>query len=456
MLNTERQSIRSPTTSQVDSYGNGSIARTNGRPYQLRSSTIDEHEREDNEYDPTLDDIDEQERTYRPPPRNEDPYISALKFRFPHRAKSDYVYSRPAGPSNSSVPPPAPPAPPLPSTTQPTVTTTTTPRTGPYQSTLRPTHGSTNVSDGSDDKTFSRPNLRRVNPDQQNTYARRIGSEMTSQPSSSKPISSNGTNVRITEPTIDINQPTISTYTHPSGIPRTQESIFETVHSHDGPISYLGTNTFSQFEQCLRECLERERRRTGIASHITRHEIPPSAPPPAPSFAPPPAPSFAPPPVSQPNTSVHDYGYDPVVTSSSSSLPRQEFYPRSSSPYLSDYTSKSVPTFLLDDIRHINVALSRSGISLFPYERCCFESHRYPTSVSLPSTTIQSSYPTERRIIGEVVSACRLVEEDTPLLYNGHRNQAVQNVWNALQRHQPFSHINSSRSNVYPKGPYDI
>ncbi|CAF2642463.1 unnamed protein product [Rotaria sp. Silwood2] len=428
MLSAGRQSTRSPTTSQTDSYGAGSVPRTNGRPYPQRSSINEENERDDNEYEPASDDIDEQERTYRPPPRNEDPYLSALKLRFPNRPRTDYAYSRPSGPPNPSVPPPPPPPPPttLPTTTATISGSTRTPNSGPYQSAIRPSGGTT-VSDASDDRTFPRPALRRVNPEQQNTYARRISSETITPTPSSKPISSGGANVRITEPTIDTDQPIMSTFAYQSGIPRPEESIFETIPSHGGPVSYLGIGTFSQFEQCLRECLERERRQTGIASQITRHDIPP-------------------------NMSVHDYGYDPAVASSH---PPQEFYP-SSNPYLIDYPSRSSPTLLLDDIRHINVALSKSGISLYPYERFSPESFCYPGSMSIPSRNIHSTYPTERRIIGEVVSACRFVEEDSELLYNRHRNQAVQSVSNALQDHRPFSYIDDSMSSIYPRGPYDI
>ncbi|CAF1296066.1 unnamed protein product [Rotaria sp. Silwood1] len=428
MLSAERQSTRSPTTSQTDSYGTGIASRANGRPYQQRSSITGENERQDDEYGTAPDDMDEQERTYRPPPRNEDPYLSALKIRFPNRPRGDYAYTRPTGPLNPSVPP----APPLPSasTTQPITTatsgSTTIPRTEPYQSTIRPISGSTNILDGSDDRTIPRPALRRVNPEQQNTYARRIASEITTPTSSSKPISSSGVNVRITDPTIDTNQLIPSTFTQQSGIPRINESIFETVPSHGGPVSYLGIGTFSQLEQCLRECLERERRQIGITSQITRYDIPP-------------------------NISVNDYGYSSAVASP----PPQEFYP-SSNPYLIDYPSRSTPTLLLDDIRHINVALSRSGISLFPYERFSPESFCYPESIPIPSTTIHSTHPTERRSFGEVVSACRFVEEDSELLYDRNRYQAVQNVWNTPQNYPPFSNIDASMSNVYPRGPYDI
>ena len=114
MYSDGRQSTRSPTNSRSDSYRNGaSVADAPGRlnpradsgPYQRRSSILESDEREDNDYEQALYDSDEgPAETARPPapPRNEDPYVSALRYRFPNRAKSDYVYSKPAGPTSKS------------------------------------------------------------------------------------------------------------------------------------------------------------------------------------------------------------------------------------------------------------------------------------------------------------------------------------------------------------------
>jgi hypothetical protein len=190
----------------------------------------------------------------------------------------------------------------------------------------------------------------------------------------------------------------------------------------------LGTGTFSQFEHCLQECLDRERRQTGFSSHIVRHDMPP-------------------------NISIHD----------SMSVPPHQVFQSSHDHHFIDYPSRSSGTFSLDDVRHINVALSRSGISLFPHHRPYYDPYcdSYPSS-SLLNTLRHSPYPSSygggggRRIIGEVVSACRLVEEDQPLMSNRHGTEAVHNVWNAIQHHQPFSHMDLSRSSVLHRGPYDI
>ncbi len=101
MSSAERQSTRSPTiTSRSDSYRDGPTSRAAGRPYQQRSSITEENEREDNEYEEALDDVDEQSKPERPPQRSEDQYISALRYRFPNRAVTDYVYSKPVGPAS--------------------------------------------------------------------------------------------------------------------------------------------------------------------------------------------------------------------------------------------------------------------------------------------------------------------------------------------------------------------
>ena len=282
-------------------------------------------------------------------------------------------------------------------------TTTSAPRTGAYQSTIRPNTGGTNTPETSDGRTFPRPALRRVNPEQQGTYARRITEEAT--PPAPPPLpaatypsrtGTTGPSVRINEPDIDRNRTTTN---RPLGgiIPRTNESIFESVPSHGGPVSFLGVGTFSQFEHCLRECLERERARTGIVSQITRQDFPPS-------------------------TSAFDYGYNTI------SMPSyHELDPVRVHQFI-DIPSQPTATYGLDDIRQINVALSRSGISLFPYHRTYDQPYFSPI---VPPRF----YPNERHMTGEVVSACRVVDEDPAILASRNGSQAVQNVWNAIRNH---------------------
>lgn len=297
-----------------------------------------------------------------------------------------------------------------------------TSRNGPYQTSLRPTTGGVNSSGNSDDRTFPRPPLRPVNPEQQNNYARRIGADSTTPAPPLKPTTP-GPSVKFDESSINRNRPASATFTQSFDPARPQESIFESVPSHGGPVSYLGIGTFSQFEHCLRECLERERRMTGVASHITRHDLPS-------------------------NPYAHDFDYNSIPTPS----PYYHGLTPSTVHQFADYPSRPLSSFAIDDIRNINVALSRSGIPLFPYYRSYHDSiSSYP-----PPPMCSGSYTNDRHSTGEVVSACRVVEEDPAIMYNRDRVQAVQNVWNAIRNYQPSSHIERSRSSVSPRGLYDF
>ncbi|CAF0895467.1 unnamed protein product [Adineta ricciae] len=382
MFGDERESIRSPTTSR-----NGPMSRTNDRSYQQRSSITEDTERDDNEYEEPSNDLDEQpSKIDRPPPPPQEQYISALRYRFPNRPKTDYAYSKPVAPANvpaSPLPPPAPAQSTSQSGTSGTTGNARAQSSGPYQTTTRPSIGGTGSLDIGSDRTFPKPALRRVTPDQQNTYARRLSADANAPASSIKPPGT-GPTVRINEGVDVANRTIPSRYPAQSNIPQGQESTFEKVPSHGGPVSYLGTGTFSQFEHCLRECLERERRRTGITSQITRQDIPSSI-------------------------NVNEYLYDPCISSSSAVHPVLH---STISQYCPDYPSQACGIFTLDDIRHINVALSRSGISLYPYQRSfCHEPD--PCVTSIPC-----GYPNIPPRTGNVVSACRVVEDDLALLYN--------------------------------------
>lgn len=180
----------------------------------------------------------------------------------------------------------------------------------------------------------------------------------------------------------------------------------------------MGIGTFSQFENCLRECLERERRMTGMASHITRHDLPP-------------------------NASVHDYGYDYVPSVPSYN---NNFNPATVHTF-TDYPSRPLSSFAIDDVRYINAALSRRGIPLFPYHEAYDDSYYCSTSSAIPP-------PAHRT--GEVVSACQVVEEDPAIMCSGDRLRAVQNVWNAIRNCPPLPHVDHSRSGVSSRGLYDF
>ena len=93
MLSDERQSVHSLATSRSSSYRDGTASRSS---YQQRPSIAEENEEMYYEYDTALNVSDQQEKSDRPPLPKEDPYLSALRYRFPNRSRGDYVYSKPA------------------------------------------------------------------------------------------------------------------------------------------------------------------------------------------------------------------------------------------------------------------------------------------------------------------------------------------------------------------------
>lgn len=92
---------RSPLTrvnndSRSSLYGNGSNSGRRDQRNQEPPSLDDVSERDENEYEEARDGSDGEETgKIVEPPRDEDPYIRALRYRFPNRSKKDYVYTRP-------------------------------------------------------------------------------------------------------------------------------------------------------------------------------------------------------------------------------------------------------------------------------------------------------------------------------------------------------------------------
>lgn len=100
MYNERQNIVRSPTGSRRGSYESGPKPALNGRPYQPHSLITEEAPpRDDNEYGEAIDEREEEPRSEPQPPRpKDDPYIEALRHRFPNRPKNDYAYTRPPGP----------------------------------------------------------------------------------------------------------------------------------------------------------------------------------------------------------------------------------------------------------------------------------------------------------------------------------------------------------------------
>ncbi|CAF1077701.1 unnamed protein product [Didymodactylos carnosus] len=412
----------------------GSIRDT--RPIDRRSS-IDEED--DAQYEEPGGLTETDGRPEPPPQQRDQQYIGALQHRFPSRPKSDYAYSAPiintAGVTTSVTP-----------TTRLNGTRTTTPITPPgtNQSTPAPgtNRGNTN---GNTSSVFPRPNLRPVSTSQQNTYARRltppqstmttpgratttptnVGVQQDTRSTLQRPTTTPTTGIRTTQNLVDIPIPIpIPTSTFMPSI-RPMESTFERIDSRGGPVSYLGTGTWSQFEHCLRECLSRERNYSGITSEIYRHDIPGVRGP-------------------DPVSLINDYSYD-------KSIPYDSL--RSSGYGYHDYPIRPAGALNLEDIQGINAALSKSGISVFPhhhhpgyyYDHHHNDQYHFGSHEPVGLHSYGTNFPQPRhRVIGEIVSACRIVNEEPFGSYppsHADRVTAVQHVWNAIQNRLPMTQM---------------
>ena len=96
MYNSRKPAARSPTNSPTDSLRDTAESRSGGGTYQRQSSLPED---EENEYEPATYNADDSPGETEPvaPKRAEDPYISALRHRFPSRPPGDYSYTKPAG-----------------------------------------------------------------------------------------------------------------------------------------------------------------------------------------------------------------------------------------------------------------------------------------------------------------------------------------------------------------------
>ena len=319
-----------------------------------------------------------------------------------------------------------PVAPPLPTTLPRSSNGATGRRRDSYESTARPAGGRLNGVPVTEDGKIVLPTLRPVDPDQKNRYAARLRGDTSATSTQTRPGTS-GPGVRLNGASTYPKRPSpIATQT--SREPRPTGGAFDDGIRRDRSTSFLSGNNSPQFQRCVQECLERERNRTGFSTQTSPQHFSPAV-------------------------SAYDYDHDLYSGTTHRSIHSP------GRPQVIDYGRQLAPTLLLDDIRHINLALSKSGISLFPYER--FQQYGYPTmSPVLSSNTFNQYSPVPssgRRIIGEVVSACRLVEEEQPAwMPNRGGSHAVENVWRAIQQHQPFTHMDSARPSVTFRDPYDI
>lgn len=166
-----------------------------------------------------------------------------------------------------------------------------------------------------------------------------------------------------------------------------QQSIFEKIDTHGGGASYLGKGTFTQLEDCIRQCLARDQGHRPTSHH----------------------------PKSSTHASVlEDYSYDGIIPSHHPHLHRSN-----SAIDHAHHRKKSAADLSLTEIRHINDALTKYGISVFSHDQ-----HR---------DDVQHA----ARPVSEILSACRLLMHEPTLAPYRQGPSAVQNTWNSIQHAYP-------------------
>ncbi|CAF0736770.1 unnamed protein product [Didymodactylos carnosus] len=211
-----------------------------------RQSSIDEEEipryDEANEGSTTDDRLGDKSRQQR-----DQQFTTTSQQRFPSRSKTDYSFSPPniratgtKNPAKSN------------GRTNASSASTATSQSGTSSSTPSP---GTNRGINANRNTGGR-----VAKQQQNTYGKRLTSP---QNTTQLPITISSSRGRTTPYLVDENRPRTT---------RAIQSIFERV-DRNGHASYLGKGTWPQFESCLRECLSRDHQYSGITSLLQRHDI---------------------------------------------------------------------------------------------------------------------------------------------------------------------------------------
>ena len=181
---------------------------------------------------------------------------------------------------------------------------------------------------------------------------------------------------------------------------KSHQSIFEKVDIRNRRTSFLGSGSYSQLEDCIKDCLARDRRHPPQRNHsVTRHYSPSR---------------------SLTRASVlEDYSYDGIIA------PNHHYVPRSRSRYHDlDYHhhnyhhhhhqphhTRSPVDLSLTEIRHVNDALAKYGIAVFSHEDHHHHGHRRNHSV------------------GNIISACQLLIHDPALAAYTNGSSAVRNAW---------------------------
>ena len=187
--------------------------------------------------------------------------------------------------------------------------------------------------------------------------------------------------------------------------PKSDQSIFEKVDIRNRRTSYLGSGSFNQLEDCIKDCLARDRRRPEKYHSSTNYHSPMR---------------------SLTRASVlEDYSYDGIITSNHHAHRSSDRYHHSDHHHHHQHGhdhSRSAANLSLTEIRRVNDALAKYGIAVFSHED--HYNNRYRRN----------------HTVGEILSACQLLAEDPTLAAYKNGPPAVHNVWDHLQHSQPPSY----------------
>jgi hypothetical protein len=201
------------------------------------------------------------------------------------------------------------------------------------------------------------------------------------------------------------NEKPIATFTSLFKQGKPNQSIFEKVNPHGGSTTYLGTGTFSELEDCIRDCLSKNKSHVDLTNYNTKHDY-----------------KYK----SLTRASVlEDYSYDGVLTPKYHiSIPVDTHPHHHHHHHLSDH-KKHAAELSLEEIRQVNDALAKYGIPVFSY----------------PAQPYNREHP-----VGDVISVCKQLLADHAHRPYGDAQHAVQHVWDNLQHHSPQTNIHGYAS----------
>jgi hypothetical protein len=180
------------------------------------------------------------------------------------------------------------------------------------------------------------------------------------------------------------------------------QSIFEKVDTHGGNTTYLGTGSFSQLEDCIRDCLSKNKSHTDATNYNTKHDY-----------------TYK----SLTRASVlEDYSYDGVLSPKyhvTIPIDTHDYHHHHHQHHSGDH-KKNAAELSLEEIRQVNDALAKYGIPVFSHP-----AHPY----------------NRQRPVGDVLSVCQQLLADNAHRPYGDAQHAVQHVWDNLHYHSPQTNM---------------